>query len=99
MAIVAENMQSEDNVADNIHQPILHEIALQERIIKQLRAKIEAFRLERAKDNVEYIIHEEDDLKIAKKLWTLLIDEKEVLTRRKDDKSNKLQNNLPYQHY
>lgn len=88
-----------EGVADNSHQPILQEIAIQERLIKQLRAKIEAFRLERAKDNVEYIIHEEDDLKIAKKLWAQLIDEKEVLARRKEDKNSKLQNNLPYQHY
>jgi hypothetical protein len=27
------------------------------------------------------------------------VDEKEVLTRRKEDKNSKLQNNLPYQHY
>lgn len=67
--------------------------------MKQLRARIEGFRLERAKDNVEYIIHEEDDLKIAKQVCLKLTEEREVLVRRKADKHEKLQTNLPYQNY
>jgi hypothetical protein len=74
-------------------------VAMQERLMRQLRARIEGFRLERAKDNVEYIIHEEDDLKIAKQVCAKLVDERDVLAKRKADKHERLQTNLPYQNY
>lgn len=44
-------------------------------------------------------MHEEDDLKIAKKQQLQLMDEREVLLRKKEDKSSKLKEDLPYQQY
>ena len=89
----------EEELPDNPHQELLTELAMQERVMRQLRARIEGFRLERAKDNVEYIIHEEDDLKIAKQVCARLVDERGVLAKRKADKQERLQINLPYQNY
>lgn len=59
---------------DSQIRPIIDEVALQEKLIKRLRGQIEHYKLERAKDNVEYIVREEDDLKITKKLELELID-------------------------
>lgn len=59
---------------DSQIRPIIDEVALQEKLINRLRGQIEHYKLERAKDNVEYIVREEDDLKIAKKLELKLID-------------------------
>lgn len=45
----------------------MQEIALQEKLIKKLRGQIEQYKLERAKDNVEYIVREEDELKMMRR--------------------------------
>lgn len=84
---------------ETIDESIMAEINKQQKQIKQLRNRIEQFKLQRAKDNVQYIIHEEDDLKILKKVWRKMVDEKEVLMRRKDDKNDKLKDDIPYQAY
>jgi len=39
-----------------VEKSVLEEIALQKKLIKKLRGQIEQYKLERAKDNVEYII-------------------------------------------
>lgn len=57
------------------------------------------FKLERAKDNVEYIVREEDHLKIMRKQELRLIDEKQILEGRKVDKSTYLQRDVPYEKY
>jgi hypothetical protein len=85
-SLVAATPIDEEIDGKNPHQELMQELAMQERVMRQLRARIECFKLERAKDNVEYIIHEEDDLKIAKEVCSRLTDERDVLAKRKADK-------------
>lgn len=98
-------MQPEpSNLADSSDQiipqkSVLEEIAIQQKLIRKLRGQIQQYKLERAKDNVEYIIREEDELKIAKKQELQLLDEKKILLNKKTDKSIQLQKDVPYQTY
>lgn len=57
------------------------------------------YQLEKAKDNVEYIVREEDDLKIAKKQEAKLIDQKNIYLNKKADKDVFLHKDVPYQQY
>lgn len=62
-----QEVNIDQSLIDSQISPMIDEIAIQEKIIKKLRGQIEQYKLERAKDNIEYIVREEDDLKIAKK--------------------------------
>lgn len=80
-------------------RPVMDEIKEQEKLIRKLKHQIQMYKLERAKDNVEYIVREEDQLKIMRKNQLKLLDEKDILLNRKADKKESLLKDLPYQTY
>ena len=44
-------------------------------------------------------MREEDELKIMKKTCRQLVNERDLLTKRRDDKNNKMLDVVPYQNY
>lgn len=80
-------------------KPFIDEIASQEKVIKKLKFQIDRYHLERAKDNVEYIVREEDELKAMRRQELKLMDEKQIYINKKQDKNSYLQKDAPYQEY
>ena len=74
---------------------IKEEIVMQEKYIKKLKSKVEFLKSTNIKTNSEFIVKEEDDLRIVKKEYERLVLEKATVTRLREDKEKKLERNEP----
>lgn len=70
---------------------------MQEKYMKQLKAKIDFLKSANTKGNAQFIVKEEDDLLLLKKEYEALLVEKSVVSRFKDDKLKVLDKDKPFE--